>query len=59
MPFARGCIKSLSPLTVYVVTVILSSFKGRLTCGSWLCVAVVSEETEELSELEACISIAS
>ena len=37
----------ISPPIVYVVTVILSSFKGQLTCGSWLSVAVISEETEE------------
>ena len=35
------------PPIVYVLTVILSSFKDQLSCGSWLCVAVVSEEMEE------------
>ena len=45
MLITRVCaesLKEISPRIVYVVTVILSSFKGQLTCASWLSVAVVS-----------------
>ena len=37
-------LKDISPPIVYVVTYILSSLKGQLTCGSRMSVAVISEE---------------